>query len=164
MEQSLIKTLAAKLRISGKQVRKRYTTRIQTERGPRLAFQVSVARDGKPPVVATWGRTTLHRDLGATLTEAPRCPWNARSEVVDRLLTEHCTCCGAPDQLEVHHIRALKDLRRPGRQEPPLWVQVMAARQRKTVVVCRACHSAIHARRPTPPRENDHRVLESRMM
>ena len=164
MEQSLTKTLAATRRISGKQVRKRYTTRIQTERGPRVALQVSVPRDGKPPLVATWGRTTLHRDLGATLTDAPRCPWNARSEVVDRLLTECCTCCGATDQLEVHHVRALKDLRRPGRQEPPLWVQVMAARQRKTLVVCRTCHTAIHAGGPTRPREDHHRILESRMM
>jgi hypothetical protein len=163
MEQSLTKTLAAKLRISGKQVRKRYTTRIQTERGPRVALQVSVPREGKPPLVATWGRTTLHRDLSATLTDAPGRPWNARSELVDRLLTECCTCCGAPDQLEVHHIRALKDLRRLGRKEPPLWMQVMAARQRKTLVVCRDCHDHIHAGHPTRPREDHHRVLESRM-
>lgn len=147
MEQSLTKTLAAKLRISVKAVRKRYTTRIQTERGPRVALQVTVPREGKPPLVATWGRTTLHRDLGAALTDAPGRPWNARSELVDRLLTENCTCCGATDQLEVHHIRALKDLKRPGRKEPPLWMQVMAARQRKTLVVCRDCHTNIHAGR-----------------
>ncbi len=37
------------------------------------------------------------------------------------------------------------DLQRKGRNIPPYWVQIMAARQRKTLVVCRQCHMDIHA-------------------
>jgi hypothetical protein len=43
----------------------------------------------------------------------------------------------------------MADLKRHGRNEAPAWVRLMAARKRKTLVVCRACHEAIHAGRPT---------------
>ena len=46
--------------------------------------------------------------------------------------------------IEVHHIRKLADLKTKGKSAPPVWVQIMAARQRKTLVVCRECHTAIH--------------------
>ena len=46
--------------------------------------------------------------------------------------------------VEVHHIRALRDLNVKGQREKPKWVQVMAARRRKTLVVCRPCHLTIH--------------------
>ena len=36
-----------------------------------------------------------------------------------------------------------------GRQETPPWIEAMAARRRKTLVVCRDCHADIHAGRPT---------------
>ena len=45
------------------------------------------------------------------------------------------------------HIRALKDLRKKGRADKPEWVKWMAARQRKTLVVCRTCHDDIHGGR-----------------
>nr|WP_245592326.1 hypothetical protein [Ectobacillus panaciterrae] len=45
----------------------------------------------------------------------------------------------------MHHIRALKDLERKGQKEKPRWVQIMAAQQRKTLVVCPKCHNQIHA-------------------
>ena len=45
---------------------------------------------------------------------------------------------------EVHHIRKLADLKKKGQAEVPKWVQIMSARKRKTLVVCRECHVAIH--------------------
>ena len=59
--------------------------------------------------------------------------------------------CGATrktDSIEVHHIRALKDLNRHEGREKPLWVQIMAARKRKTLVLCQTCHMDLHAGRP----------------
>ena len=38
----------------------------------------------------------------------------------------------------------LRDLNVKGRREKPRWVQLMAARKRKTLVVCRTCHMDIH--------------------
>jgi len=42
----------------------------------------------------------------------------------------------------------LERLGRPGQPDKPEWVQIMATRRRKTLVVCEACHASIH-RRPT---------------
>ncbi|WP_218024938.1 HNH endonuclease [Nocardia pseudovaccinii] len=76
--------------------------------------------------------------------------WNSRrSELVQRLLAEACERCGSTHKVEVHHVRALKDLNPKGRKPQPDWVKQMAARRRKTLVVCRACHEDIHAGRPT---------------
>ena len=36
------------------------------------------------------------------------------------------------------------DLKKKGQAEVPKWVQIMSARKRKTLVVCRECHVAIH--------------------
>ena len=41
-------------------------------------------------------------------------------------------------QIEVHHIRALKDLNMDNGREKPQWVKIMAARRRKTLVLCRS--------------------------
>ena len=65
--QSLLKTLAAKASVA--QVCRRYKTTIQTERGPRLAFQATVdireneRTDEKLWVITEWDRsvTTLLR-------------------------------------------------------------------------------------------------------
>jgi hypothetical protein len=38
--------------------------------------------------------------------------------------------------------------RRPGQPQPP-WAALMARKRRKTLVVCAACHDAIHVRQPT---------------
>ncbi len=149
METSLTKTLAHKLRVSVPQVYRRYQTTIETERGPRKVIQTTVERPGKTPLVATWGRTSLARDLNATIRDDRQLVWYRRTEIVERLLADTCELCGSQDKVRVHHIRALKDLTKPGRPERPRWMEVMAARQRKTLVVCQDCHTNIHAGRPT---------------
>ena len=149
MEQSLVKTLACKLRLSVRQVYRRYRATLQTDQGPRLGLQVRVERGGgKKPMVATWGGVSLKRRTRAILNDRPLYIWGARTELEKRLLAQTCELCGAREAIQVHHIRALKDLRRPGRAAKPAWMGVMAARRRKTLVVCRTCHADIHAGRP----------------
>ncbi|MGH2749414.1 MAG: maturase, partial [Actinomycetota bacterium] len=65
----------------------------------------------------------------------------------ERLLANTCELCGSQENVQVHHVRGLKDLHRKGRGEKPRWVKVMAARRRKTLVVCESCHDDIHAGR-----------------
>jgi hypothetical protein len=67
-----------------------------------------------------------------------------RNELIARLLANFCEVCGSDDRINVHHMRKLKDLKVPGRRTPPVWKQIMAARRRKTLVVCHHCHVAIH--------------------
>ena len=147
MERSLTKTLARKYRITVPQVYQRFRAVLDTEHGPRRGLQVTVDRGGgKKPLVAQWGGISLARDLTPTvLNDDPPTIWSGRrSELVQRLLADTCELCGSQHQVEVHHIRALKDLNPKGRKEPPEWVVRMASRRRKTLVVCRACHEGIH--------------------
>jgi hypothetical protein len=155
MERSLTKTLARKYRIRVAQVYRRYRAVLDTEHGPRRGLRVIVERDGKPPLVAQWGGISLARDITPRpLYDDPSRVWSSRrSEVVQRLLADTCELCGSTEQVEVHHVRALKDLNPKGRQHPPEWVARMAARRRKTLIVCRACHENVHAgRAPRQPR------------
>ena len=148
MEVSLTKTLACKLRISVSQVRARFLSTIQTPDGPRKVIKVIIERQGRSPLQTYWGGISLKRQIDAILNDHPRKVWNdSRSELVQRLLAQTCELCGSQVEVEVHHIRGLKDLKQKGRSEPPEWVKVMAARRRKTLVVCKKCHDDIHAGR-----------------
>jgi hypothetical protein len=147
----LAKTLARKFRIRVPQVFRRYRAVLTTEHGPCRGLQVTVHREGgKPPLVAQWGGISLARDITPRpLNDDPARVWSHRSEVVQRLLADVCELCGSELQVEVHHVRALKDLNPKGRKHLPEWAARMASRRRKTLVVCRACHEDIHAGRPT---------------
>jgi group II intron reverse transcriptase/maturase len=147
METSLAKTLAGKLKISVRQVFRQYKTVIQTEHGPRKVLMAKVKRPGREPLVTYWGGISLVRNDKATLIDEPPPFTNGRTELVQRLLAETCELCGSTASIEVHHIRALKDLQRKGRAPRPVWVEMMATRRRKTLVVCASCHADIHSGR-----------------
>ncbi|MCC6630080.1 MAG: maturase [Chloroflexi bacterium] len=152
MEQSLTKTLASKLNLSVPQVYDRFGAVLQTPNGRYKGLRVTVERPQKQPLVAIWGGVSLKRTPHAILKDdVANLRYSPRAELEQRLLASECELCGSQDQVQVHHVRRLSDLRRPGQGEKPLWVRTMAARQRKTLVVCRACHVAIHAGRPTRP-------------
>jgi hypothetical protein len=74
-----------------------------------------------------------------------------RNELIHRLLAGRCELCEDTEGLEVHHVRKLADLSKPGRREKPPWMELMARRRRKTLVICRRCHEDIHAGRATMP-------------
>jgi group II intron reverse transcriptase/maturase len=150
MERSLTKTLARKYRISVPQVYRRYRAVLHTENGPRRGLQVTVNRGPtRRPLIAHWGGISLARQTTATvLNDNPSRIWSSRSELAQRLLADTCEQCGSTNQVEVHHVRHLKDLQAKGKRKQPEWAKRMAARHRKTLVVCRACHEDIHAGRP----------------
>lgn len=146
MERSLTMTLSRKLRMSVLKVYDRYRATLQTDQGTYTGLQVVVKRNGKKPLVATWGGIPLKRQPRALLKDPIWQPTTAtRNELLDRLRAEECELCGSRENIQVHHIRALKDLHQPGRKEKPDWMKIMAARKRKTLVVCQTCHrSRIH--------------------
>ena len=74
-----------------------------------------------------------------------------RNELIHRLLAGRCEICEDTVNLEVHHVRKLADLNKPGRRGKPAWMHLMAKRRRKTPVTCRRCHEDIHAGRATRP-------------
>ena len=146
MQQSLAKSLAAKHKTPRRKLIRRYQSTVNTEHGERACLQVVVERgEGKRPLVARFGGIPLKRNRQAVLADQkPQRYRTDRNELIKRLLADKCEMCGSTVNVEVHHIRALRDLNVKGRREKPKWVQVMAARRRKTLVVCRPCHLNAH--------------------
>jgi len=147
LETSMLKTLAAKHKSKVNSIVKRF--KVVTP-GTRL-FRVKVERHGKNPLIAEFGGFPLVRiPDGIGLGEfkygvAWNIPANKRSELILRLLAGKCELCGCDGPLNVHHIRALADIDRPGRRPKADWEKIMSARKRKTLVVCGECHGKIHA-------------------
>jgi PHP family Zn ribbon phosphoesterase len=151
MEQSLVKTLASKHKTSVRKIYEQYQTEIEVDDRKYKVLQVSIPREGKKSLVATWGAIPLIWDIQANPDNLPQLRWSTRSELEKRLLAQICEMCGATrmtEQIEVHHIRALKDLNKYTGREKPQWVKRMAARRRKTLVLCHTCHMDLHAGRP----------------
>lgn len=137
MEQSLTKTLAHKLRRSVSKIYHKYRAILWVEGKPYKGLQVTLSRGAnKKPLQTQWGGIPLKRKLDTVLNDTPPRIWNTRTELEERLLANSCELCGSHQKVEVHHIRALKDLTQPGRRQKPEWVKAMARRQRKTLVVC----------------------------
>jgi RNA-directed DNA polymerase len=73
----------------------------------------------------------------------------SKTELLQRLNANQCEYCESQSgPFEVHHVRGLKSLK-PGK-EP--WQQMMIARHRKTMVLCKGCHQLLTAGR-LPPKE-----------
>ena len=152
MEMSLTKTLAGKHKSTARKMRRRYKSVVATEHGALSCLMVVVPRDnGKRPLVARFGGIPLRRKRKAVLKDQqPQRYRFERNELIQRLLADECELCGSTEDIQVHHIRALRDLNVKGQGEKPVWIQVMAARRRKTLVVCRTCHLIVHGGSWTP--------------
>lgn len=146
MQGSLLRTLASKHHSTIMQQKRRYHTTVPTAYGPMKCLERRIERDRKPPLVARFGAIPLRHKKHAQVSDVePSHTWISRNELTKRLLADQCELCGKKGGCEVHHIRKLADLEPKGRREKPLWVRVMAARRRKTLVTCHDCHQAIHS-------------------
>ena len=151
MEQSLVKTLASKHKTSVRKIYKQYRTEIKVDERKYKVLQVTLLREEKKPLVATWGAIPLIWDIQANPDDRPHLTWRVRSELEKRLLAQVCEVCEATrmtEHIEIHHIRALKDLNKYEARKKPDWVKIMAARRRKTLVLGHTCHMDLHAGRP----------------
>ena len=157
---SLLKTLAGKHDSTVTRMARKYQATIETPHGPRKCIQVSVERgDGKTPLVATFGGIPLTRQKNAILRDRQPARVNTRrKELIHRLLAGRCALCGQAEEVRVHQIRKLADLNKPGQPQPD-WMQIMAKRRRKTLIVCVTCHASIHNGMPTT--SNTGKSLES---
>lgn len=148
METSLLKTLAAKYHTRVAQMAAKYrTTVIGPDGRARRCLAVTIEREGRPPRVARFGGIPLQRQRTAILDDHPRGAHAHYTELEQRVRANQCEVCGSADHIEVHHIRKLADRRRPDGRKRPAWKQQMIARQRKTLVLCRACHVKLHTGR-----------------
>ena len=135
---SLLKTLANKHKTGVNKVAKQ----LRTERGLRL----TVKREQEMRSISVFRLKDLRKP-------APQNPqldvppngyiWTlSYSEVMKRLNRRQCEYCETTEgPFEVHHVRKLKDVAKG----KALWQRMMAARHRKTLILCRTCHHQLHA-------------------
>ena len=145
---SLLKTLASKHKCRTSKIRRMYRVPNQEY----MTYRVTLNRPGKEPLVATFGGMSLRRNpdgMGKDGFDANTAwfrPAGYRSEVVQHLIYgRKCALCGDEATIEMHHIRKLSDIDRPGRRPGERWERIMAARRRKSIPVCASCHDDIHA-------------------
>ena len=149
METSLLKTLADKHRSSVTKMARKHKAAIDTPHGPRKCLEARIERSGRKPLVARFGGIPLRRQKDTVITDRLPVPGIIRhKELVTRLLADRCEICGHAGQVDVHQVRKLADLGKPG-QPRPAWAELMARRRRKTLVVCPSCHDTVHGQ-PAP--------------
>jgi hypothetical protein len=157
MQIALVKTLAHKMRIKVTQVYQRYGATTTVNGQTYRVLQVEIPTE-KRTYTYTWGGIPLktvkiaHNPLqdGRAEFDNPRF-YGLRSDLISRIQANQCELCGSSVNCQVHHVRKLIDLKRrwAGRKEKPMWISKMIALQRKTLIVCEACHHKIHAGQPT---------------
>lgn len=137
MEYSCLKTLAAKAKISLKKAR--------------AAYKDGHGKWGVPYETKTGDKRMYFADWQKCKREPPACNDASagafmmhnhnRNSLEARLKAKVCELCGNSDAglYELHHVRKVKDLK--GKE---LWEQCMIAKRRKTLAVCKSCHTAIH--------------------
>jgi hypothetical protein len=148
MQGSLLRTLAAKHRSSQMHIKHKYQSTVETPTGKMKCLEMRVPRDGKDPLIARFGGIPLRHQEHTIITDKQPISYvRTRTEILKRMLADRCEICGKEGHCEVHHIRKLADLKVNGRKEKPFWIQIMASRRRKTLVVCQDCHRDIHTGR-----------------
>jgi hypothetical protein len=142
--QSLVKTLAAKHKRGVPWVYRKFYRK--SPQGVMAIVAEVLRRDGKPSTV-WFGAQPIRFKRWAIINDVKVQLLTRDADVVSRLLADQCEVCGSNIEVQVHHIRKLKDLkhRYRGRNAPPEWVSTMVALRRKTLVVCAKCHQAIHS-------------------
>jgi group II intron reverse transcriptase/maturase len=145
---SMLTTLARRHRTTVTKIASKHKAVIATPYGPRRCFEARVERPGRKPLVARFGGIPLRRKHTAVIDDRqPPLATTRRKELITRLLAGRCELCEQQTTTQTHQVRKLADLTGPGRPQPP-WVQLMARKRRKTLVVCAPCHDTIHARHP----------------
>jgi group II intron reverse transcriptase/maturase len=159
METSLLKTLASKNQSSVEKEATRLDATEKTPQGPRKCLKLIIKREGKNPLIATFGGLSLKRRKKPVIHDQRLTAYVRRtSEIVERLLNDSCEICGAKENVQMHHIRKLRDLNKQGKREMPLWMRVMISRKRKSIPLCKRHHDETHHPGPTSKRQGNRRA------
>jgi hypothetical protein len=154
---SLLKTVARKEKCSVAQVIDRYgvDVKLKQKSGTRKLFGVAYQTKTGDKTLTYFNEPLKKMDKpsqGPAAQGLLPIVIPLRHQILDRLKANQCELCGYqsdnPSQFEVHHIRKLRDIKHKYQkrgQHIPNWVLAMASLNRKTLVVCKPCHKAIHS-------------------
>jgi group II intron reverse transcriptase/maturase len=143
MKSSLVKTLAKKHKCRGTKIYRKYIN------NKTKALEVKVPRENKKSLTASFGNFRIVRKKNYNLNyqeDKYMTVHFGRSELLERLLADRCELCNTEDNIQIHHIKKISDLKRryEGKKDIPEWKKQMIAINRNTLVVCRDCHNLIH--------------------
>ena len=151
-KRSLLKTLANKHKTSTNKFIKRLKTEeglVLTVQGEKKTRTIRVFQlKGFEPKVSHHAKV----DIPPNILTLALC----RSELIRRLNASQCEYCETTSgPFEVHHIRKMKDVA----HGKTAWQKLMAARNRKTLILCLNCHHLLHAGK-LPDREHRTRQVK----
>jgi hypothetical protein len=127
MKYSLLKTLAGKHNCSVRKIMQKYY------HGGR--FRINFSTDGKPKTIYLYDYGFKKQPI---ITSKPG--KRQSHELTNRLLNHQCEWCGIADaNVNTHQVRKLSDL--SGVTD---WERKMLQLNRKTLVLCPACHDKLH--------------------
>ncbi len=138
MSQSLVRTIGRKLKMSPKAVVDKYAVRNPT--GIQVKHNDHIAEFGRYSLAR---RTTFTK---STDEHWMKIYWSGRNELTSRLEADVCEVPNCENRtVEGHHIKSLKDLtKKYGKTKDRPWhVEMMIARRRKTIFVCKKHHRMI---------------------
>lgn len=136
MEYSCLKTLASKHQSTTSKIRKKlkdghgsWCVTYTTKRGLQRTYFAKYQDCRSPAFVVD------------RIPELSLRYWHTSNSLESRLKAKQCEYCGTTDSkhYEIHHVNKLKNL-----QGKAMWEQLMIARRRKTLVLCRECHHKLH--------------------
>lgn len=137
MEYSMYKTFANKYKSSVRKIHRKYSIngdfaiRYETANGSKVAY---FYKDGfkkkiSPSLIAEVDEISKKKDI----------IYN-RSGLIKRLQAKECEWCHSINvDLEIHHVKKLKNLKGKKR-----WEKRMIERNRKTMALCKTCHVDLH--------------------
>ena len=146
METSMMKTLSAKLNISVSKLYKKYEATKEVNGFKYKVIQESVTSKSTGKVhVAYFGAIPLKRTNPTNfdaINDTIVTHRISRSSVAERLQNDVCELCGSTEDVEMHHIHHMKDIKKG---KAP-WEKLMIAMNRKSIALCRRCHmEVVHA-------------------
>jgi len=136
MKYSLYKTLASKYKTRVSKIRNKY--RIEKEFG--IWYET---RNGKKVMFLYNDGFKRQLDVATGNFDTLPVPFfqTRPSSLITRLKANKCEWCKAENvDIEIHHIRKLKDLKGKA-----AWERAMIGRRRKTMALCSTCHDLLHA-------------------
>lgn len=147
---SMVHTIARKENISVKKVIKRYGIDVPVKGGTGTRRIVGVkyhTKKGEKTMTYFNDRIVKKDFPEANVYDSFGYDIGFGSQLITRLNANKCEVCGSTENIEVHHVRKLKDIKdkykKRGRHIPN-WVLIMSKMNRKTLIVCKNCHWDIH--------------------
>lgn len=136
---SLTHTLAGKFKTTCKQVR----SRMKREEEHYISYELKGKRRYLKVFKVKHRKDKASRNVNPDVIQTTGIFTKQTYEILKRLDKKECEFCKKKsNDLEVHHIRRLKDLQKKKNKAP--WELQMCKLRRKTMVLCMECHDQLH--------------------